>query len=47
MKLAKSFDGVDRFVIVTHDDERTIEENGVRIDVVPAYKFLLEEDLRG
>ncbi|MBE6484206.1 MAG: ATP-binding protein [Actinomycetaceae bacterium] len=46
VKLAKSFDRVDRFVIVTHDDERTIEENGVRIDVVPAYKFLLGENRR-
>ena len=42
-KLAKSFDGAERFVIVTHGEERSIDYDGVSIEVVPAYKFLLWE----
>lgn len=41
IKLAKGFDLAHQFQIVTYGDERTIEINGIAIDVVPAYKFLL------
>ena len=40
-KLAASFDDVESLTIVTHEDEMVLEEDGVTIDVVPAYKFLL------
>lgn len=40
-KLAASFEDVERLVVVTHGDEMVLEEGGVTIDVVPAYKFLL------
>lgn len=40
-KLAASFHDVDSLVIVTREDEQVIDANGVAIDVVPAYKFLL------
>lgn len=40
VKITKSFD-IDKSVIVTYDDERTIDVDGVSIDVVPAWKWLL------
>ena len=42
VKLAGTGAEVDRFVIVTFGEERTITEGGVTIEVVPAHKFLLE-----
>lgn len=42
-KLARSFDGADRYVIATYGDERQVETDGVDIEVVPAYKLLLWE----
>ena len=42
VKLASLLDGARRFVIVTHGDEQIIERDGVTIEVVPAYKFLLQ-----
>lgn len=41
IKLARGFDLARRFQIVTYGDERSIEADGIVIDVVPAYKFLL------
>lgn len=32
-----------RFVIVTKEEEETVERDGVRIEVMPAWKFLLSE----
>ncbi|MBM6682572.1 hypothetical protein [Collinsella intestinalis] len=32
-----------RLVIVTKEEEGTIERDGVRIEVMPAWKFLLSE----
>lgn len=40
VKITKSFD-IDKSVIVTYDDERTIDVDGVSIDVVPVWKWLL------
>lgn len=40
VKITKSFD-IDKSVIVTYDDERVIEVDGVSIDVVPVWKWLL------
>lgn len=34
---------VQRFVIVTKEEEGTIERDGMRIEVMPAWKFLLSE----
>lgn len=42
VKLASRFDGASRFVIVTHEDEEVIKEDDVTIEVIPAYKFLLQ-----
>lgn len=42
VKLAARFDEARRFVIVTHGDERTIERAGVTVEVIPAYKYLLQ-----
>lgn len=40
VKIAGSFD-VEKAIIVTYDDERTIEVDGVSIDIVPVWKWLL------
>ena len=32
-----------RFVIVTKEEEETVERDGMRIEVMPAWKFLLSE----
>ena len=41
VKIANSFD-IEKAIIVTYDDERTIEVNGVSIDVIPVWKWLLK-----
>lgn len=40
VKIANSFD-VEKFIIVTYDNERTVEIAGILIDVVPVWKWLL------
>ncbi len=40
VKIAGSFD-VERIIIVTYDDERTVEVDGLSIDIVPVWKWLL------
>lgn len=48
VKLAKIDDSAQRFVVVTKDDEGEITEGDVRIEVLPAWKFLLQlPDLAG
>jgi uncharacterized protein len=42
VKLAKVDDTAQRFVVVTKEDEDEIMEEGVRIEVLPAWKFLLQ-----
>ena len=42
LKLASSFPEAKRFVIVTLSEEKTIQKNGVEIEVLPLYRFLLE-----
>lgn len=41
-KLAKSAAQAVRLVIVTYEEEETIYEDGVTIEAIPLYKFLLE-----
>ena len=41
-KLAQNSQGAARLVIVTYEEEETIIEDGVTIEAVPLYKFLLE-----
>ena len=41
-KLAKNSQEGTRFIIVTYEEEEAIQEDGVTIDVMPLYKFLLE-----
>ena len=41
-KLAQNSQEATRFVIVTYEEEETIIEDGVTIEAVPLYKFLLE-----
>ena len=36
--------GVKRLIIVTNEEEGTITKNGITIEVIPAYKFILETD---
>lgn len=42
VKLAKSNTEVERLIVVTSEQERIIEEDGIKIEVVPLYKFLLD-----
>ena len=42
VRLAKIQGGLCRFVIVTKQEAETIEVDGIEIEVVPAWKFLLE-----
>lgn len=41
LKIAKAMD-VDKLLIITHDEEETIVEDGKEIEVVPIWKWLLE-----
>ena len=41
-KLAQNSQEAARLVIVTYEEEETIQEDGVTIEAVPLYKFLLE-----
>lgn len=41
-KTALSFSEAERFLILTKDEQENIEENGVRIEVMPVCRFLLE-----
>lgn len=41
-KLARLDDSVKRFLIITKEEEKEITEDGVRIEVKPAWKFLLQ-----
>jgi len=40
-KLAFSFKEAERFVILTKDEHEIIEENGIKIEVIPVFRFLL------
>ena len=42
IRLSKSFSEAEKFVIVTCDEEKKIEKDGVAISVIPAYKMFLE-----
>lgn len=44
VSLAEKTDGIKRLTIVTYEEERVITQNGVTIEVVPLWKFLLEID---
>lgn len=45
VKFAKHSDTDIRYTIVTYEDEDQIETDGIMINVVPLYKFLLWEDV--
>ena len=40
--LAKAQPEVERLMVVTSEEEACVEVSGSRIEVVPAYRFLLE-----
>lgn len=42
VNLAKEDKNIKKFIIVTREQEKTIVENNVKIEVIPLYKFLLE-----
>lgn len=42
IKTAKEWKESERFIIITYEEEELIEENGVKIEVIPLYKFLLD-----
>lgn len=46
VELAHVDDSVRRLAIVTKEEEGEIQENGVRIEVKPAWKFLLQDCVR-
>ena len=41
VKLYKGFEEAKEFYIVTYEEERVIEKDGVSINVVPAYKLMI------
>ena len=41
VKLHKGFEEAKEFYIVTYEEERVIEEDGVTVNVVPAYKLMI------
>ena len=43
VRLARAEDREKRLIIVTKEEEESIEAGGVRIEVLPAWKFLLKE----
>ena len=43
-KAARLIKGIKRLIIFTHDEERIIEEEGVMIEVIPLWKWLLSDD---
>lgn len=43
VKLAKSNTKVERLIIVTSEQEKIIDKDGIQIEVVPLYKFLLSD----
>ena len=45
LSFAKKTPGIRRLIIVTCEDERIITKDGVTIEVLPAYKFILETDI--
>ena len=44
ISFAGKTDGIQRLVIVTEEEERTITKNDVTIEVIPAYKFLYSRE---
>jgi predicted AAA+ superfamily ATPase len=42
IKIAKEMKDASRYVIITYGEEKLIEEDGIKIEVIPLYKFLLE-----
>lgn len=42
IKLAKVDENARRFVIVTKEEEGIVEKDDVSIEILPAWKFLLE-----
>ena len=44
ISFAENTDGIERLVIVTNEEECSIEEKGHRIEVIPIHKFLLSVD---
>lgn len=43
VKLAKSKQNIKRMIIVTSEQEKIIKQNNVKIEVIPLYKFLLDD----
>ena len=41
VKLAHNFDAAERFMIITKEEEKVIKKDGIRIEVIPAYKYLI------
>ena len=42
VKLAKIDENVRRFIMVTKEEEDTVEKDDVSIEIIPAWKFLLD-----
>ena len=42
ISLAQKTEGIKRLIIVTNEEERTITKDGLTIEVIPVYKFILD-----
>ena len=43
LQAAKNLEEAKRFIIITYDEEKTLELDGVKIEVIPVWKWLLME----
>lgn len=43
ISFAQKTEGIKRLIIVTNEEERMITKDGITIEVVPVYKFILDQ----
>lgn len=45
VSFASKTEGIEKLMIITNEEERIIEKNGFKIEVIPIHKFLLKKEL--
>lgn len=45
VKAAKTMEGTKRFLIITYEEEKTVEQDGIKIEVVPVWKWIIENSI--
>ena len=40
-----SYKPLRRLLVITYNDEKTITENGIAIEIIPVWKWLIEQNL--